>query len=73
MDDPHSDRDTPDEYAESIHTCGENDRVLSLESIRIDDWRDSIGRIMESVDKLECTDEKETETEGDIEEFHKKM
>lgn len=72
MDDAHSDSDTSDEYTERIHTSGEYDGVTSLESIGIDDWCDSIRCVVESVDKLECTDEEETEPEGDIEEIHKK-
>lgn len=71
MDDPHGDCDATDEDSESIHTGGEEDRMASLEGIGIDHRRDGVRCIMESIDKLECTHEKETESKRDIDDFHR--
>ena len=72
MDDSHGDRDTTDEDTQSIHTRGQENRVTSLQSIRIDNGCNSIRCVMKSVDEFECTDEEETEPEGDIDDFHRK-
>ena len=68
----HSDRDPTDEDPQSIHAGGEENWVSRFHRISIDNGRDSIRGIMESIDELECTDEKETEPERDINNFHKK-
>jgi hypothetical protein len=71
VDDPHSNRDPTDEDTEGIHAGSEDHWLLRLESIGIDDGCYGIRGIMESVDKLECAYEEETETERDIDNIHK--
>jgi hypothetical protein len=69
----HSNRDPTDENPEGIHAGREDHGVLSLQSIGIDNWCHSIGCIVKSIDELKCTNEKETEPERDIDDFHRKI
>ena len=69
--DTDSDSCTTYDYSEKVKKCCKCDGFLRCKRVRVDDRSHRVRSIMETIDKLKCTDKSETESREEESEVHR--